>query len=116
MIGRKNDNGKRQWHLLPIEPINEIIKVLEFGAKKYEPDNWKFVENRKIRYFNAAMRHLTLWQQGYINDGDESGNEKEELIEKMDKSGLNHLAHAACCLLFLLHGDMNKERVKINKD
>jgi hypothetical protein len=34
----------------------------------------------------------------------------------MDKSGLNHLAHAACCLLFLLHGDMNKERVKINKD
>ncbi len=84
--GRKDDSGKLDWSLLPIEPIENIIRVLMKGAEKYAPDNWKFVLGAARRYYNAAMRHLVAFQKG----------------ERIDPEwNLPHLAHAACCLLFL---------------
>lgn len=35
MEGNKFDNEKLPWHLLPPDAIEEIVKVLQFGAKKY---------------------------------------------------------------------------------
>ena len=67
-------------------PIIEIGKVLTYGARKYEKDNW-----RKglawSRCYAATLRHLFAWQSGETND---------------PETGLNHLAHAACEILFLL--------------
>lgn len=92
-LGMKFDGGKLDWALLPVEPIEETIKVLMFGAKKYDRDNWKFVDNHKVRYYNAAMRHLTAWQKG----------------EEVDaETGISHLAHAMCCITFLLAKEMEK--------
>lgn len=86
-IGLKFDSEKLDWSLLPIEPVEEVIKVLMVGAKKYAPNNWKHVDDFERRYWNAAMRHLTAYQKG----------------EKFDsETGLSHLAHASCCILFLL--------------
>ena len=94
--GVKNDGGKLQWHLVPFEAVEEIIKVLMYGAEKYkEPDNWKKVPNFKNRYFNAAQRHLADWQKG-------------ERFE--DESKLRTLAHAGCNILFLIWREMEKER------
>jgi hypothetical protein len=87
MQGVKYDSDKLDWSLVPIESMEKVIEVLMFGAKKYAPDNWKKVPNAERRYYNAAMRHLTAHQRGETLD-----------IE----TGLSHLAHAACCLLFLL--------------
>lgn len=85
--GQKFDTDKLDWSLLPIEPTEEVIKVLMFGAKKYAPDNWKHVEDYERRYYSAAQRHLTAWKKG----------------DKVDEeTGLSHLAHALCCILFLL--------------
>lgn len=89
-IGRKEDNGKLRWDLVPFESLEEIIKVLMYGANKYSDNNWLKVEKPRIRYFAAAMRHLVAWFKG----------------EKFDpESKLHHLAHAGCCILFLLHFD-----------
>lgn len=35
--GRKNDriDGKPRWELLPIEVMEEVVKVYTFGAEKY---------------------------------------------------------------------------------
>ena len=55
--GVKYDDDKLDWSLLPIEPTEKIVEVLMFGAKKYAPDNWKYVDNSQTRYYNAAMRH-----------------------------------------------------------
>lgn len=88
-LGIKFDNGseKLRWDLLPWEEIEEVVKVLTLGAFKYADHNWKYVPENRKRYFAAAMRHLVAWFKG----------------EKLDKeSGLNHLAHAICCILFLL--------------
>lgn len=87
MNGIKHDLGKPMWDLLPLRTVSKIVDVLTFGAHKYSAGNWQLVPNAKERYFAALLRHLERWQSG----------------EKTDfESGLSHLAHAGCCLLFLL--------------
>jgi hypothetical protein len=85
--GMKFDGGKRDFTLLPWPAVEEIVKVLEFGAAKYSRDNWKRVEGAQYRYTKAAFRHLIAYNNGEIND---------------PESGLPHLAHVGCCILFLL--------------
>lgn len=92
--GRKFDLGKWRFSLLPLTPILEVINVLEFGAKKYEVDNWKKVPEARERYFDASMRHIISWYQGERND---------------PETGYNHLAHAVCCLLFLIWFDKQEK-------
>ena len=58
--GRKFDGGKLQYGLLPPLALAETVKVLTFGAEKYEPDNWKQVPDSKRRYFDALQRHRML--------------------------------------------------------
>ena len=85
--GRKDDEGKARPTLLPMAALFEVLAVLEYGARKYEADGWRHVENAEPRYLNAAMRHLMLRVAGEVRD---------------PESGLPHLAHAVCCLLFIL--------------
>lgn len=85
MDGIKFDGDKRDFTLLPWSSVEEIVKVLEFGARKYHRDNWKKVASD--RYVKAAFRHLVAYSQGEIND---------------QESGLPHMAHLGCCVLFLL--------------
>lgn len=92
----KADSGKLDWSLLPIESVEEIIKVLEFGATKYDDWNWSTGEGFKYtRVFNATMRHLWAWFKGEDND---------------PETGLSHWAHAGCNVLFMLHFIKNKSR------
>ena len=90
----KKDYGKPMWDLLPFGPVGQIVDVLTFGARKYAPDQWQQVPDARRRYFAAMMRHLNAWWSG-------------ERID--DESGLPHLAHAGCCLVFLMWFD-GKER------
>jgi len=90
VTGRKDDQGKLRWSLLPWDSVKDVVKVLEAGAKKYGDDNWKMVEGGRTRYFDALLRHLMAWREG----------------ERLDvETGLPHLAHAGCCVLFLLWFD-----------
>ena len=66
--GVKHDSGKPRFSLLPIAQVLQVVEVLEFGAKKYAPDNWKKVDNQRERYFDAAQRHLLAWWQGEKKD------------------------------------------------
>lgn len=96
MRGRKHDAEKDRWDLLPYSAIQEVVKVLTFGARKYGPENWKDVPDARRRYFAASQRHTIAWWSG----------------EKIDPEwGLNHLAHACCCLLFLLWLDQQPEQI-----
>lgn len=85
--GMKHDGGKLDYTLLPWDGLEEVVKVLEFGAKKYSRDNWRKVDSADTRYLAAAFRHLIAHNSGEVND---------------PESGLPHLAHAGCCVLFLL--------------
>lgn len=89
--GRKFDGNKLEYGLLPPLALEETVKVLTFGAQKYERDNWQKVPDSKRRYFDALQRHMWAWKQGEQND---------------QESGINHLAHAMCCLMFLYEHDV----------
>jgi hypothetical protein len=82
----KFDDGKLPLHLLSTEAMNQTAAVLAFGAEKYAEHNWRkgFVWSRPLA---AAMRHITAFNAGEDKD---------------PESGLSHLAHAACCIMFLL--------------
>lgn len=82
----KHDQGKAPMTLLSREALEQIALVMEFGRQKYAAHNWRqgFTWSRPL---SAALRHLMAF-----NDGE----------DKDPESGLSHLAHAACCIMFLL--------------
>ena len=88
--GIKHDQGKPRMSLLPPAALQEVLKVLEFGAKKYGDHQWRsgFIWTR---LYDAAMRHELAW----LNR------------EKLDpESKIHHLAHAVTNLLFLLEHEL----------
>lgn len=85
--GYKADQGKPDWTIFPFDGAEPIVRVLEVGARKYARDNWRKVPDAVNRYRAAALRHLAADALGEIND---------------PETGLPHLAHAGCCLLFAL--------------
>ena len=94
-IGIKHDAQKLRMSLLPKSTLREVVDVLEFGAGKYANDNWQKVPQPRTRYYDACMRHIQAWWEG----------------QKLDsESGRYHLAHAVCCLLFLLWFDALGEK------
>jgi hypothetical protein len=92
--GIKFDEEKLRWDLLPLDLVNETVKVLTLGAKKYGPNNWQKVTDGIDRYYAALMRHITAYRSGEFLD---------------DESGLTHLAHAMCNLIFLYALEMKDD-------
>lgn len=79
---RKNDflDQKLRWDLLPLEEIEEIVKVYTAGSKKYGDNTWQNLPNGVQRYKAALLRHLLEF---------EKGNEIDE------ETGCKHLAQVA---------------------
>ena len=94
MDGVKHDREKDRWDLLPIEEVESVVKVLTFGSKKYDDDNWKHVPEQKKRYDSAMLRHYSAWKRGEVLD---------------PETKLPHLAHLVCCALFLMWGDRHSK-------
>jgi len=83
--GKKFDFGKIPLDLLPTLSLKEIGKVLAFGKSKY--GEWNWLEGMSwSRLVGAAKRHLDSWI---------------EREEEDPETGLSHLAHLGCCVLFL---------------
>ena len=97
--GRKDDSGKPQMELLPMDALMEVSKVLTHGAKKYAPGNWKLVKNAGDRYTGALLRHLALWREGEKIDAESGGDH------------LLHIAQVATNALFLVWLELDKEEV-----
>lgn len=64
--GRKNDfiDKKLRWDLLPLNEIEDIVKVYTKGAEKYGDNNWKKLDNAYDRYKGAMLRHLVEYEKG----------------------------------------------------
>ena len=88
--GLKYDGGKPRPSLLfngMPRALSHVIDVLTFGAQKYEAHSWQEVENGIERYNDAKLRHMLSLAKG----------------EEVDaESGIEHLAHEACNILFVL--------------
>lgn len=82
----KHDGGKTRLDLLPFDALSEVADVLAFGARKYAAHNWA-LGMQWSRLIGAALRHIFAWAMGQDKD---------------PETGLSHLAHAGCCILFLI--------------
>lgn len=84
--GAKDNRGKSRVDLLPSRPLLSIGDVMAHGALKYQPHNWR-LGLAWSDTMASTMRHLLAFGDG----------------EDLDpESGLPHLAHAGCQVLFLL--------------
>lgn len=86
----KDNRSKPRVDLLPSLPLIEIAKVLTYGARKYKPHNWRYGLPWGDTYA-SMQRHLMAW----IN--------REDIDPE---TGISHLAHAGCQLLFLLEYEL----------
>ena len=104
----KHDSGKTDWSLMPFEAVEEINKVLEFGARKYNEgqttrEHWNWAKGQGLgipRVLSAIFRHLFAFSRG----------------EKLDpETGLSHIAHAGCGIIFILYYLKYPEKYNKNK-
>lgn len=91
LVGRKADQDKPRMDLIPPHAEKLMAEVLTFGAKKYTPENWRKVPDLTTRYTAAAMRHINDYRSGHSVDSE---------------TGIHHLAHAMCCLAFIIENDV----------
>ncbi len=88
--GKKLDAGKARFDLIQPRALEAYARVLAYGCRKYSAHNWRLVQDGRNRYIAAALRHLMAYLRGEAVDAE---------------SGEPHLAHAMCCIAFLLELD-----------
>jgi hypothetical protein len=85
-VAVKHDTGKPPMSLISRTALIEEAKVLAFGKDKYGAHNWRAGMDFS-RLMDACLRHVYAFADGEDLDSE---------------TGLSHLAHARCCLAFLL--------------
>lgn len=90
--GKKFDEGKPKLSFVARTLLIAIASVMAPGAVKYGRDNWKG-GMLWSRPYDALLRHLTAWWDGENKD---------------PESGMSHLWHAACELMFLVEYEAKK--------
>ena len=83
--GLRFNEGKPQWRLLPQSSLVPMIRVLEFGAKKYSPDNWKKGLST-VACMESMKRHWDKLMEGEALD---------------EESGIHHIGHIMCNAMFI---------------
>lgn len=84
-FANKYNEGKLKWSLISWKALEPMVKVLMFGANKYEPNNWK----KGLSYStisDSLQRHLNAFMEGQNDD---------------PESKLSHLGHILCNAMFL---------------
>lgn len=98
--GTKLDDGKSRWDLAPMDALEIVMQVITHGANKYGDNNWRKLKNLEPRFRAAALRHISAHARG---------------IKLDDETGLPHLAHAACSLLFIMQAEQDSIRGFLSK-
>lgn len=92
----KKDEGKPELSLIYESFVNAVAKVRTFGLIKYPgKEDWRTTETKK--HYDALMRHIFA-ATDWFNSGHGFGRDEEN----DQQSGLDHLAHAACNIMFLI--------------
>lgn len=83
--GLRYNTGKRKWSLVPFFVFDPMVRVLEFGAEKYDSWNWT-----KGLSWNetceSLLRHTHAFMRGEDCD---------------QESKLHHIGHMMCNVMFL---------------
>ena len=92
-IGARFNTGKLKWSLVSWKALAPMVRVLMFGAEKYDDHNWK----KGLKYTEVTeslQRHLNAFIEGEEND---------------PESKLSHVGHILCNAMFLSYMSMYKK-------
>jgi hypothetical protein len=92
MEGLRYNEGKVKWSLVDYTALEDMVRVLEYGATKYSKDNWK-----NGLAVTEVMESLLRHCYAFLNKED---NDKE--------SGLSHIGHIQANAMFLSYLLKNK--------
>ncbi len=82
--GLRYNDGKLKWSYVNFEALEPMVRVLMFGAQKYEPFNWmKGLDKKEV--LESMQRHLAKLMDGENND---------------PESNLHHIGHIMCNAMF----------------
>ncbi len=87
----KHTNGKLRYDLLPPEWLENLAKVMTYGADKYPANSWR--NGDPANYRSAMMHHFEAYRKGETAD---------------PESNLPHLAHAMANLGILITLEIQK--------
>jgi hypothetical protein len=68
----ENDRGGKQSHvayrydLIPPEVLERMARIFDYGAKRYDTDNWKKISTEE--HLNHVMVHLVAYRAGDRSD------------------------------------------------
>lgn len=85
MEGLRFNTGKLKWSLVSWKALAPMVRVLMFGAEKYDDHNWK----KGLKYTEVCeslQRHLNAFIDGEDDD---------------PESKLSHVGHILCNAMFL---------------
>lgn len=79
------NSGKLSWSMVDFDSLEGLVRVLEYGSKKYSKGNWK--KGMPVtQVTESLMRHLFAFLRG----------------EDIDpESGCRHISHVMCNAMFL---------------
>jgi hypothetical protein len=87
MNQKKQARYKAQWHLVDFKALEPMVKAIEHGNTKYEPNDWKTKYTKK-QLIDKIQRHLVA-----IIDGEEIDPE----------SKIPHIGHLLADAMFYSH-------------
>lgn len=91
------NEGKPKWSMVHFPSLEALPHVLEYGAQKYEVDNWKKPMDLS-EILNSMMRHQIDLMEGKLID---------------EESGLPIIGHlVANCMFFSYHSNMNFMKIR----
>jgi len=103
-LGDRLNKGKLRWALVDFDALEDMVRVLEFGATKYDDHNWK-KGLKSTEVCESLLRHVFAFMRG----------------EDIDKeSGESHIGHILCNAMFLSYmmkfrPDMDTRYIDPNK-
>lgn len=95
MAGDRFNTGKLKWSLVSWKALAPMVRVLMFGAEKYDDHNWK----KGLKYTEVTeslQRHLNAFIEGEEND---------------PESKLSHVGHILCNAMFLSYMSMYRKEM-----
>lgn len=91
--GLRFNTGKLRWGLVHYKSLEPLVRVLMFGADKYDDNNWKKgLDQREI--LECMQRHLAALMDGESIDAE---------------SNLPHIGHILCNAMFYSYFDLPKK-------
>jgi hypothetical protein len=81
------NQGKVEWSLVDYKSLEPMVRVLEYGVKKYARNNWK-KGMPATQIIESMLRHTYKLLEG-------------ELVDP--ESGVEHVGHIQCNAMFLAY-------------